>query len=297
MWHIRRFRSVINSSAKRLWFAENKQFRRSIWKNESSRIGRSLTSAYCLILLTALFSSASLAETKSSNVSSLRDQTLDDSISSSFLSGWRVQSDQPVARTNCRFFGETSNGFSFCEAAIKSLLETDNLTSSCDFVFELDNGKDTPRYRLRKNSGSEADKFYCEQAIWESAPFRAETANAHGEIRLSAATPGCSKGQSKALFLAHNSLPEDRNIVVIHVIPCSIIWNDRFFGTFDAQELESLSNLKSIQLKDAQSEALNSFRKEWIEFTLKPRTAKPTRKEILDFAAALLSKYRTMFES
>jgi hypothetical protein len=84
--------------------------------------------------------------------------------------------------------------------------------------------------------------------------------------------------------------------VVIHVIPRSIIWTDRYQGVFWPEELDSAANLKAIPLKNLGSESLTDFRKDWINFVATPRE-RPTREQLLNFAASLLIKHKSLFES
>lgn len=208
------------------------------------------------------------------------------SIAEQFLSGWSTPKAKPSINTHCSFFGESSNGINFWKASVDRALEGSGLSKAAKYEVLVQNSSDSlPHYQIASSSGTLADKFYLEQAIWEAAPFRRECANAHGTCTFSDVEDSSTKSTAS----------DFDGTVVFHVIPLSVNWKDRYPGLFWDEELKSPCNVKTISLSQVDSDLLRAYRMAWVKYFSTPKEP-PTRADILQFASSLLTKYDGLFK-
>lgn len=141
-----------------------------------------------------------------------------------------------------------------------------------------------PEIKLVTSNGNEADRFYCEQTIWETCLFSDlrqpegftlfEFDNNNSFARFSEITDSLTPGKFS-----------------IHLIPAYI---QRFDSSKYDPLFRSPSNVVHISISKVNDPALAAFRKEWSQFF---RKSKPLNAESLTAEAARLrEKYKALFE-
>ena len=125
---------------------------------------------------------------------------------------------EPPYTARCHF--GSPNPTATCVYRIKSHFDPQCLEPKTSVVVRIDIDSPIPHYSVISNSGSKKEAFYCEQAIWDSAPFLQPAVNAHGKIAFTAGDAEQTRPFLDAFFKKHPSL-RDKS-VVIHLIPPSI---------------------------------------------------------------------------
>jgi hypothetical protein len=255
-----------------------------------------------IVMAAAVCSACAIAASVQEKIDAANGQD----IGEQFKKEWLKDPGPIPTGSRCQNVGG-GNGIGQVVIAIRELIDPESLSSNCNvrLIIDNDNKAETPSYKVIEQQASTKDLFYCEQAIWESAPHIMSLSNAHGECVLNAQSLRTEQKQkigyfpdksvhAEELFFKQYSALRDQ-AVVIHVIPRSIAWGDRIPGRFTKAELDGLCNLKAIPLKNVQGQELIDFRTAWIDFINKNRSTKISRDEILDYASSLLYKHKELF--
>jgi hypothetical protein len=165
---------------------------------------------------------------------------------------------------------------------IGTLLDTTKLSPKAKFHFTVKDSPDIPLYTTDSASGTTTDLFYCEQAIWEAAPFPQYWGG--GPVELGALT---EKINNPNIALKLDSMVAP-NMVTLHIIPTSINAYKKFPATFTDDELHGVQNLALLSVKNISGARLKAFRSEWVLFIAHSGV---TRESTLAFASSLVNRY------
>jgi len=175
---------------------------------------------------------------------------------------------------------------------VKSNFEMANVSPTFESTYQLDIRAVIPKYRLLASSGRKSDLFYCEQAIWDSAPFLEPFINSHGKISFSSKEDNSSHfACGRTYFKAHPKLRG--KVVVIHVIPPA--GNDFFPDAVLKDEIHKMSNLRGVPIGKLDSSLLQNFREDWAEYIRSKTRVQVTREEILEHGNEVLKRYSALF--
>lgn len=149
--------------------------------------------------------------------------------------------------------------------------------------FSLDNAGIPTTVNIITSGMSDRDRFYCEQAIWETSPFTKEAfAGKHVTVIL---------GQTHtALNPSGRRVPRD---IVLRFIPASIAQS--FPSVFTRKELDEKDNLVYLTKRQLSNKRLNDFRRDWASFIAHNENVGLTRDDVLQEAAALRRTYSNLF--
>lgn len=131
-----------------------------------------------------------------------------------------------------------------------------------------------PTYKvIDASAASAADRFYCEQAIWEAAPIRPQWAPEFSGAKFSLVFP-----QTDPRRLGHNYFDnlvsekdevskEQKQLVCMHLIPASIVAKASEKSP-QKIDVDASANIVKILASKSNSRLLSRFRKEWFNYAL-----------------------------
>lgn len=185
---------------------------------------------------------------------------------------------------------------------IHRYFEPKDLTDGVVIKFTLLNQAGKSICKLVSNTGSDADLFYCEAAIWEAKLY-----SDHPPRLVASPCDFSSKStDSDSPFSCSNLYLEQHpeqagKVVVVHIIP--VCTGDLLAKAIEPSELHSIRNLRAIKISNVRSSLLQEFREDWQKY-LSGHVSKMgvanieiTRADLLDYANNMVEKYKSLFVS
>jgi len=142
--------------------------------------------------------------------------------------------------------------------------------------------------------GTPVDEFYCEQLIWDNAPFKAMY---NGACRLELIFPAVNGEKTSGNDCVHTffqKFPELRGkVAVMHVIPTAAA---RLYpGVVSQMDLHSIRNLIGIPIASLNSRELQAYRTEWLEYLRDPNNHPHSKLELARTASTFVDGHRELF--
>jgi hypothetical protein len=182
------------------------------------------------------------------------------------------------------YFSPTASAIhNFCKKQIMDCLDTKNLSIQADLSYSF-HPMGYPTYVLTSKNASNTDRFFCEQAMWDTGPYMA---------------PFCTPIDARIEFIApknKRSKAKGRKEILpsIHLIPLSA--SEFFPNAVTAAELKESKNLHLLRKSMLASPELMHYRKEWLDFIESHCYQNLSRDELLDAATTIVSKYDALFQ-
>jgi len=143
------------------------------------------------------------------------------------------------------------------------------------------------RYNIAQNqSSTPADRFYCEQAIWESTPMD-RVYESHGT---------CLLGSNQKSHATLSELQGDKARLWMHFVPESVL-SIRSYGVLKLtiDDIHCKENVVSIAAEDWNNPKLEKFRTDWTNFV---KNSSPlTRSDVVSYAELMHTKYDDLFQA
>lgn len=135
--------------------------------------------------------------------------------------------------------------------------------------------------RLNARFANDADKFYCDQAIWESFPYSTKYLPLKDTVVFDKAT---NSGFPE--LVSNNS-----SILKLHFVPSSIL--KLTWVPLNMDDIRAPANVSYLSAKTLDRKQLDNFRKDWTVFI--KQNPRLERQQLLDFVRRMRETYRSLF--